>query len=40
MMGLDERPTEKAVREIAERWRPHRSAAALLAWHHYNGATL
>jgi len=40
LMGLDARPSEKAVREIAENWRPHRSAAALLAWHHYNGATL
>jgi DNA-3-methyladenine glycosylase II len=40
LMELDDRPSEKAVREIAESWRPHRSAAALLAWHHYNGATL
>lgn len=40
LMGLAERPDEKAIRAIAEGWRPHRSAAALLAWHHYNGATL
>jgi len=40
LLGLPERPDEKKIRELAERWRPHRSAAALLAWHHYNGATL
>ncbi|MGD9810838.1 MAG: DNA-3-methyladenine glycosylase [Sphingobium sp.] len=40
LMGLAERPDEKATRALAESWRPHRSAAALLAWHHYNGATL
>jgi len=40
LLGLPERPDERRIREIAERWRPHRSAAALLAWHHYNGATL
>lgn len=40
MLGLPDRPDERAVRDIAEKWRPHRSAAALLAWHHYNGATL
>ena len=36
IMGLAERPSEKATREIAEPWRPHRGAAAILAWHHYN----
>jgi DNA-3-methyladenine glycosylase II len=35
IMGLDARPAEKAVREIAEDWRPHRGAAAIFAWHHY-----
>ncbi len=35
IMGLDARPGEKAVREIAENWRPHRGAAAIFAWHHY-----
>ncbi|GLS99954.1 DNA-3-methyladenine glycosidase [Sphingobium jiangsuense] len=40
LLGLPDRPDERQIREIAERWRPHRSAAALLAWHHYNGATL
>lgn len=35
IMGHDERPSEKLTREIAEAWRPHRGAAAILAWHHY-----
>jgi len=34
IMGLADRPTEKAVRALAERWRPHRGAAAVFAWHH------
>lgn len=35
IMGHAERPSEKLTREIAEAWRPHRGAAAILAWHHY-----
>jgi DNA-3-methyladenine glycosylase II len=31
-----ERPSEKQVRQWAEAWRPHRGAAAILAWHAYN----
>src|SRR5688572_18349705 len=34
IMGLDERPTEKKVRELAEAWRPHHGAFAVFAWHH------
>jgi DNA-3-methyladenine glycosylase II len=40
LFGLGEKPSEKAVREIAERWRPYRGAAAILAWHSYNSAVL
>ena len=36
MLGLDDRPSEKQLRELAEAWRPHRGAAAVLAWHSYN----
>ena len=36
MLGLDGKPTEKQLRELAESWRPHRGAAAVLAWHSYN----
>ncbi|HET8613443.1 MAG TPA: DNA-3-methyladenine glycosylase 2 family protein [Sphingomonas sp.] len=35
ILGHDERPSEKALRDLAESWRPHRGAAAILAWHHY-----
>lgn len=35
LLGLAERPGEKQTRELAERWRPHRGAAAIFAWHHY-----
>ena len=34
ILGLEARPTEKKVRELAEAWRPHRGAAAIFAWHH------
>lgn len=36
LLGHPERPSEKQVREWAEAWRPHRGAAAVLAWHSYN----
>ena len=35
ILGHAERPSEKLTREVAEAWRPHRGAAAILAWHHY-----
>jgi DNA-3-methyladenine glycosylase II len=35
ILCLDERPSEKAIREIAESWRPHRGAAAIFTWHVY-----
>ncbi|MDJ0276505.1 DNA-3-methyladenine glycosylase [Sphingomonas sp. 2R-10] len=35
ILGLPERPSEKTIRELAENWRPHRSAATVFAWHHY-----
>ena len=40
LLGLPERPSEKALRDLAEAWRPHRGAAAVLAWHSYNNAVL
>jgi DNA-3-methyladenine glycosylase II len=33
--GLDSRPDTKAMRQIAEVWRPYRSAAARFLWHAY-----
>ncbi len=40
LLGLPERPSEKATRELAEGWRPHRGAAAIFTWHCYNNAAL
>lgn len=40
ILGLAERPTERLTRELAEKWRPHRGAAAIMAWHHYNTEVL
>jgi DNA-3-methyladenine glycosylase II len=40
ILGLPERPSEKDIREIAEAWRPHRSAMAIMAWHRYNTKVL
>ena len=40
ILGLPERPSEKATRQLAEAWRPHRGAAAIMAWHHYNTEVL
>jgi DNA-3-methyladenine glycosylase II len=34
ILGMEDRPTEKTIRELAEAWRPHRGAAAVFAWHH------
>ncbi len=34
ILGMEERPTEKVIRALAEPWRPHRGAAAVFAWHH------
>lgn len=36
LFGIDGKPSEKQLRELAEPWRPHRGAAAVLAWHSYN----
>ena len=36
LLGHTDRPSEKQLRALAEAWRPHRGAAAVLAWHSYN----
>ncbi|MDH7640773.1 DNA-3-methyladenine glycosylase family protein [Sphingomonas oryzagri] len=38
LLGLEDRPSEKLTRELADAWRPHRGAAAIFAWHHYGAA--
>ena len=40
LLGLPERPSEKAVRELAEPWRPHRGAMAIFTWHVYDNPAL
>jgi DNA-3-methyladenine glycosylase II len=40
ILGLAERPSERQTRTLAEKWRPHRGAAAIMAWHHYNTEVL
>lgn len=40
LLKLEERPSEKLTRELAEPWRPHRGAAAIFTWHCYNNAAL
>jgi DNA-3-methyladenine glycosylase II len=34
IMGLEQRPAERALREMSEAWRPHRGAFAIFTWHH------
>jgi DNA-3-methyladenine glycosylase II len=40
LLGLPERPSEKATRDMAEKWRPHRGATAIFTWHCYNNPAL
>jgi DNA-3-methyladenine glycosylase II len=40
LLDLPERPSEKATRELAEAWRPHRGATAIFTWHCYNNPAL
>ncbi len=40
LLALEERPSEKLTRELAENWRPHRGAAAIFTWHCYNNPAL
>ena len=40
ILGLPERPDEKATRALAEPWRPYRGAAAIFTWHCYNNPAL
>jgi DNA-3-methyladenine glycosylase II len=34
IFGLDDKPSEREIRALSERWRPHRGALAVFAWHH------
>jgi DNA-3-methyladenine glycosylase II len=35
ILGLPEKPGERAMRDLAEPWRPHRGALAIFCWHYY-----
>lgn len=39
MVGASGRLTEAELEQWGERWRPHRSALSLLAWHYYGATT-
>jgi DNA-3-methyladenine glycosylase II len=38
IFDLDERPSEKQTRALAENWRPHRGATAIFTWHYYSAS--
>jgi DNA-3-methyladenine glycosylase II len=40
ILQLDGKPSEKRTRDLAEPWRPHRGAAAVFLWHHYNTSVI
>lgn len=40
LLGLPERPAEKAARELAEPWAPQRGSMAIFTWHFYANPAL
>ena len=40
LLGLPERPSEKATRALAEKWSPRRGAMAIFTWHFYANPAL
>jgi DNA-3-methyladenine glycosylase II len=40
LLELDERPAEKATRQLAEEWAPQRGAMAIFTWHFYANPAL
>lgn len=40
LLDMEERPKEKELREIGERWRPHRGPMAIFTWHFYANPAL
>lgn len=40
ILSLEQRPSEKETRALAEGWRPHRGAVAIFTWHCYNNPAL
>jgi DNA-3-methyladenine glycosylase II len=40
LLGLEERPAEKATRQLAEPWSPQRGSMAIFTWHFYANPAL
>lgn len=40
LLGMEERPAEKATRMLAEDWSPQRGSMAIFTWHFYANPTL
>ncbi|MBD3729730.1 MAG: DNA-3-methyladenine glycosylase 2 family protein [Sphingomonadales bacterium] len=40
ILGMEERPSEKATRALADGWSPHRGSIAIFTWHCYNNPAL
>ncbi len=40
ILQLDQRPGERELRALAQRWSPHRGAVAIFTWHCYNNSAL
>lgn len=40
LLGLDERPDEKATRQLAQSWSPQRGSMAIFTWHFYANPAL
>lgn len=40
LLGLNARPTPVELEALAERWKPYRTAAAIMLWHYYRRAPL
>ncbi len=40
LLKLEQRPSEKEARVLADRWSPHRGAMAIFTWHYYDNPAL
>ena len=40
ILGLDDKPAERQLRELSDPWKPHRGPLALFAWHYYKTPVL
>lgn len=40
LKGLKERPKQKEMDKIGEKWRPHRGSVAIFIWHYYSNAPM